>query len=167
MHRDSGNVSLFAGRTAANLLLLQSNTQFSANVHIQVIETVYDGGIISERIQRIDAQPSHQLILHQRSSSQPASPLSTAIYDGAAVVGAGGNWVDDRILLSGSDTEWVAFAEATYNPLAGRYIIGQWTVVSNSSGVRVQYSEDSDFFLSFPAKLCKKSQNRSSKGKMK
>lgn len=142
--RNSGSIVLYAGREASNLLLLQSDTQIPSTAIIQIIETVYDGGIISERVQRIDAQPSHQLILHQRSASQPADPLATAIYDGVDVSGAGGGWVDERIFLSGTDTEWTAFATATLNPLAGRYIIGEWTVVSNSAGVRVQYSSDGE-----------------------
>ena len=140
--RDSGSIVLFAGRQASNILLLQSDTQFAATAIIQIIETVFDGGIISERIQRIDAQPSHQVILHQLSSSRPADPLATAIYDGTDVTGAGGGWVDERIFLAGSGTEWTAFAAANFNPLAGRYIIGEWTVLSNADGVHVQYSAD-------------------------
>ena len=140
--RDSGSIVLFAGRQASNIMLLQSDTQLSATAIIQIIETVFDGGIISERIQRIDAQPSHQVVLHQISSVRPADPLPSAVYDGTVVTGAGGNWVDERIFLTGSGTEWTTFAPANFNPLAGRYILGEWTTVSNADGVHVQYSRD-------------------------
>ena len=131
--------SAVSGRNSANHLLLQFSENIPVGSTIEVWANEYSGGAISERILRLASQPPKELRYIQRRSTRPEPPGASATYDGVTLDGAP-HWVEDGANLAGTDTIWLAIATATYNYLANRWIIGPWTVVSNASGVNVQYS---------------------------
>lgn len=138
---DSLTATAIVGRTAGNLLLIQPSVAIPSGATIEIWANEWVGGAIAERIGRIVSQPPKELRYIQRSPTEPAAPPVTAVYTGAVLVGAGA-WIEDGADIPGSDTEWLAIATATYNQLAGRWIVGPWTVTSNAGGTNVQYSAD-------------------------
>ena len=137
----AGVAGALLGRSSGNYLLLQYTSAIPNGATIEVWAEEWIGGAISERIDRIVSQPPKELRYIQRSSTEPSAPPATAEYDGAVLTGAG-DWVADGAVLPGSDTEWLALCTATFNRLARRWILGPWTVISNSTGTHVQYSSD-------------------------
>ena len=127
------------GRTSDNFLLLQAAVP--NGTLIDIFATEFSGGEIGERLLRQAASPPHELRIRIKSDNVPTVP-ENLIYNNGYIVGlVGTDWVQDDRVLTGSGTEYYAFATATWNPLAGRWVIGDWQVVSAAGGTLVQFSE--------------------------
>ena len=137
---DSGAriADVLIGRRADNSLLLQANV--ASGALIDIFATEYNGGELSERLSRQAASPPHELRIRTISSTVPIVPENLTYADGVLLGLGTSGWVNDDRPLSGTGTEYYAFATATFNPLAGRWIIGQWQVVSADGGTLVQFA---------------------------
>ena len=134
---DAPNVVV--GRTAGELLLIEYALQVGDVV--EVYFTDFNGGALAERLGRQSTLTPQQFILRKRSSTPLTSSdaPNALVYDGSSLSGLDG-WSEDE--LAGSDPEYLLFTNFLYNPLAGRWIQGQVTIVAGSDGLFAQYGVD-------------------------
>ena len=130
--------SVAIGRTAGELLLIEYALR--VNDVVRIYYTDFTGGALAERLGRQSTLTPQQFILRKRS----ATPLTiddapALVYDGS-VLSALDGWTEGE--TTGSDPEYLLFTNFIYNPLAGRWIQGQATIIPANDGVFTQYSEN-------------------------
>lgn len=134
------------GRTAANRMLVAQAGGATAspptNVQGAVDVDTVEGGLLTRRLNTVQERVAHTLIVHQRAAAEPAIPAG-ASYDGSTV-GAGTNgWRPvETPLPTGSDPEWIASAQATFDPTTGEWTIGTWTVVQRTDFTGPDFATD-------------------------
>ena len=130
---------VLVGRTAEGFLLLQA--AIPQGRLIDVFSEEYDGGLLAERLARQAASPPRQVSLRGRFATPPTEVPRGLNYNGSIFTNLADNsgWVQDDRPLSGTGIEYLATATATYNPLAGYWIIESWTILSTEGGTLVQY----------------------------
>lgn len=148
IHEEGGGESIYFARTSDNQVLIQSvdweydnENQFGVTLY----SLEYDGGLLDHRIGAVGTR--HTIAMQARNSTRPDAPGSDVDYNGRYVetetVG-GVNWYTLNFNLTGSDTLWFAFGEATYNIQTGRWdVADNWIVVDTTDSTNIMFAPTS------------------------
>ena len=140
--------NIIVGRTEDNFMLLQGIALPSGAI-LDVFSTEFSGGEITERLWRQTASAPHVVRLKGYFADQDAAEAAAVGigYDGSFATGiASSNWQEqnDPYPAGATDTgtEFLYRANATYNPLAARWLLStvDINIVSAEGGVTVEYS---------------------------
>ena len=136
--------TIIVGRTEDNFMLIQGIALPDQAV-LDVFITEYSGGAINERLWRQTSAPPHVVQIKGYFMNEPSAPPNLG-YDGSYVTGLDGtSWIEDNEpypagAREDGTTEYWLRANATYNPLAARWIISNVDIFAPEGGVTVQYS---------------------------
>lgn len=142
-----GETSVYFGRTSSNQVLIQSvdwefDTAQPFLVSLHSIE--YDGGLLDHRIGAVGTR--HTIVMQARNATRPTLPTGSQVkYNGryveTAMLAGGINWYTLNNSLTGTDTLWFIFGEATYNIQTGRWEVqDSWIVVDTTDRTNVTFS---------------------------
>ena len=135
--------AVLVGRTDTNFILFQGVSLAVGDI-IEIFSTEFTGGEITERLLRQTSGAPHRVRLKGLFATVPTTP-PTLGYDGSYATGiTGTNWVELDEQFPNNDlvggTVYNLFADATYNPLAARWLLSNIYIFSPEGGVNVQYS---------------------------
>ena len=143
--------NIVVGRTEDNFMLIQGIALPSGGI-LDVFSTEFSGGEITERLWRQTSAAPHVVRLKGYFADQNAAEAAAVNvgYDGTFATGiASNNWQEQNDPYpsgaTDSGTEFLYRANATYNPLAGRWLLStiDVNIISAEGGVTVEYA-DSD-----------------------
>ena len=137
--------TIMVGRTEDNFLLIQG-IALPVDTVIDVYSEEFTGGEITERLWRQTAAAPHVLRLKGYFTDQGAAETAARNvgYDGSFATGIDGtNWQEqDEPYAPGatdSGSEFQYRANATYNPLAARWLLSTIDITAVEAGVTVEY----------------------------
>ena len=135
--------NIVVGRTDSNFILFQGLALAEDDI-IEIFSTEFSGGEIEERLSRQTSGAPHRVRLKGLFATVPTTPPDLG-YDGSYATGIDGtNWVELDEQFPNNDlvggTVYNLFADATYNPLAARWVLSNIYIFSPEGGVNVQYS---------------------------
>ena len=140
--------AIVVGRTEDNFLLIQG-IDLPNEAILDVFLTEFSGGAITERLWRQTSAAPHVVRLKGYFASETAATAAAANvgYDGSFATGiADTNWQEqNEPYASGatsSGSEYLYRANATYNPLAGRWLLStiDINIIAAEGGVTVEYA---------------------------
>ena len=138
--------TIVVGRTEDNFMLLQG-IALPAGAILDVFSTEFSGGEITERLWRQTSAAPHVVRLKGYFADQDAAEAAAVGigYDGSFATSIhASNWQDqnDPYAAGATDTgtEFLFRANATYNPLAARWLLSTIDIVSAEGGVTVEYA---------------------------
>ena len=140
------NPNIVLGRTEDTFLLIQG-IALPVGAILDVFSTEFSGGEITERLWRQTSAAPHVVRLKGYFADQDAAEAAAGNigYDGSFATGiATNNWQEQNDPYAsgatGSGSEFLYRANATYNPLAARWLLSTVDIVSAQGGVTVEYA---------------------------